>query len=90
MGSGAVAADLPTKAPPIPYAGVDDFWTRPYLFGDLGRTRLKEQGISLALTLGDEAVTNLSGGSPTPRPMPGNCGSRPSSTWPSSPAFKAA
>ena len=62
LGGTAHAADLPTKAPPVPYVGVDDFWTRPYLFGDLGRTRLKEQGISLALALGDEAVTNLSGG----------------------------
>ncbi|MDA9519089.1 porin [Bradyrhizobium sp. CCBAU 11434] len=62
LGSEAHAADLLTKAPPVPYAAADDFWTRPYLFGDLGRTRLKEQGISLALTLGDEAVTNLSGG----------------------------
>jgi porin len=62
LSGGAYAADLPTKAQPMPYAGVDDFWSRPYLFGDLGRTRLKEQGISLALTLGDEAVTNLSGG----------------------------
>ncbi|QOZ47430.1 carbohydrate porin [Bradyrhizobium sp. CCBAU 53340] len=61
LGSGAHAADLLKKAPPVPYAA-DDFWTRPYLFGDLGRTKLKEQGISLALTLGDEAVTNLSGG----------------------------
>jgi len=60
---GAHAADLLTKAPPLPYAETDNFWTRPYLFGDLGRTRLKEMGISLALTLGDEAVTNLSGGS---------------------------
>ncbi|HLG85383.1 MAG TPA: carbohydrate porin [Bradyrhizobium sp.] len=60
---GAHAADVFTKAPPVPYATADDFWTRPYLFGDLGRTKLKEQGISLALTLGDEAVTNLSGGS---------------------------
>jgi porin len=60
---GAHAADFPTKAAPLPYATVDDFWTRPYLFGDLGRTKLKEQGISLALTLGDEAVGNLSGGS---------------------------
>jgi porin len=64
MGGEAQAADLPTKAPPIPFAtATDDFWTRPYLFGDLGRTRLKEMGISLALTLGDEAVGNLSGGS---------------------------
>ena len=63
LGGGAYAADLPTKAPPVPYVGVDDFWTRPYLFGDLGRTWLKERGISLALTVGDEAVTNLSGGS---------------------------
>jgi len=61
LGGGAHAADLPTKAPPVPYVD-DDFWTRPYLFGDLGRTKLKEQGISLALTLGDEGVTNLSGG----------------------------
>jgi len=59
---GASAADLPTKAPPVPYASADDFWTRPYLFGDLGRTKLKEQGIALSLTLGDEAVTNLTGG----------------------------
>ncbi len=63
LGSGAYAADLPTKAPPVPYPSADDFWTRPYLFGDLGRTWLKEQGVTLALTLGDEAVTNLSGGS---------------------------
>jgi porin len=62
LSSGAHAADFSTKAPPLPYAAADDFWTRPYLFGDLGRTKLKEQGISLALTLGDEAVTNLSGG----------------------------
>jgi porin len=61
LGGGAQAADLLTKAPPVSYT--DDFWTRPYLFGDLGRTKLKEMGISLALTLGDEAVTNLSGGS---------------------------
>jgi porin len=63
LSGGAHAADLLTKAPPLPYAETDNFWTRPYLFGDLGRTRLKEMGISLALTLGDEAVTNLSGGS---------------------------
>src|SRR5215469_873959 len=63
LGVRAHAADLLTKAPPVPYAAADDFWTRPYLFGDLGRTKLKEQGVSLALTLGDEAVTNLSGGS---------------------------
>lgn len=61
-GGAAVAADLPTKAPPVPYLSADDFWTRPYLFGDLGRTWLKERGISLALTLGDEAVGNVSGG----------------------------
>jgi porin len=59
---GASAADLLTKAPPVPYAETDDFWTRPYLLGDLGRTRLKERGIDLALSAGDEAVTNLSGG----------------------------
>ncbi|HEU0151116.1 MAG TPA: carbohydrate porin [Bradyrhizobium sp.] len=63
LSSGAHAADLPMKAPPVPYTETDDFWTRPYLFGDLGRTRLKEMGVSLALTLGDEAVGNLSGGS---------------------------
>lgn len=62
VGGGAHAADLFTKAPPVPYMETDDFWTRPYLFGDLGRTALKERGISLALTLGDEAVGNLSGG----------------------------
>ena len=61
-GGGAHAADLFTKAPPVPYTETDDFWTRPYLFGDLGRTQLKDRGISLALTLGDEAVGNLSGG----------------------------
>ena len=42
--------------------GTDDFWTRPYLFGDLGRTKLKEQGIDIGLTLGNESVGNLSGG----------------------------
>jgi porin len=62
LSGGAHADDVFTKAPPVPYAETDDFWTRPYLLGDLGRTKLKEQGISLALTLGDEAVTNLSGG----------------------------
>jgi porin len=60
--SGAHAADLLTKAPPVPYAETDDFWTRPYLFGDLGRTRLKEMGIDLGLSLGNESVANLSGG----------------------------
>lgn len=62
VSGGAHAADLLTKAPPVPYAETDDFWTRPYLFGDLGRTKLKEMGISLALTLGDEAVGNVTGG----------------------------
>jgi porin len=62
LNSGAYAADLLTKAPPIPYAETDDFWTRPYLLGDLGRTKLKEEGIDLSLELGDEAVTNLTGG----------------------------
>jgi porin len=63
FGGGAHAADVLTKAPPVPYAETDDFWTRPYLFGDLGRTRLKEQGIDIGLTLGNESVGNLSGGS---------------------------
>jgi porin len=63
LSGGVQAADLMTKAPPVPYAETDNFWTRPYLFGDLGRTRLKEQGIDLSLQFGDEAVTNLSGGS---------------------------
>ena len=63
LGSGARAADLLTNAPPVPYAETDNFWTRPYLFGDLGRTKLKEQGIDLGLTLGNESVGNLSGGS---------------------------
>src|SRR5689334_6305163 len=62
LSGGAHAADLLTKAPPIPYAEADDFWTRPYLFGDLGRTKLKEQGIDMSLQLGDEAVANLTGG----------------------------
>ena len=62
LSGGAYAADLLTKAPPVPYAQADDFWTRPYLFGDLGRTRLKEMGIDLSLQLGDEAVTNVTGG----------------------------
>src|SRR3954452_567742 len=59
---GVHAADFSTKAAPVPYAA-DDFWTRPYLFGDLGRTKLKEQGIELGLTLGNESVGNVSGGS---------------------------
>src|ERR1700682_825319 len=58
VSGGAYGADLLTKAPPVPYAQADDFWTRPYLLGDLGRTRLKEMGIDLSLQLGDEAVTN--------------------------------
>src|SRR5450759_993931 len=62
LSGGAYAADLLTKAPPVPYAQTDDFWTRPYLLGDLGRTRLKEMGIDLSLTLGDEVVTNVTGG----------------------------
>src|SRR5437868_10094551 len=63
LSGGAYAADLLTKAPPVPYVEADNFWTRPYLLGDLGRTRLKEMGIDLSLQLGDEAVTNLTGGS---------------------------
>ena len=62
LSGGAYAADLLTKAPPVPYAETDDFWTRPYLFGDLGRTKLKEMGIDLSLELGDEAVANATGG----------------------------
>src|SRR3984893_7138208 len=62
LSGGAYAADLLTKAPPVPYAATDDFWTRPYLLGDLGRTRLKEMGIALSLELGDEAVANATGG----------------------------
>jgi porin len=63
LGGGVHAADLVTKAAPVPYAETDDFWTRPYLFGDLGRTKLKERGIEIGLTLGDEAVGNVTGGS---------------------------
>src|SRR6202047_2436558 len=62
LSGGTYAADLLTKAPPVPYVETDDFWTRPYLFGDLGRTKLKEQGIDLRLELGDEAVANVTGG----------------------------
>jgi porin len=62
LSGGAYAADLYTKAPPVPYAETDNFWTRPYLLGDLGRTRLKEMGIDLSLELGDEAVANATGG----------------------------
>jgi porin len=49
LSGGAHAADLLTQAPSFPYAEADDFWTRPYLFGDLGRTKLEEQGIALSL-----------------------------------------
>jgi porin len=63
LGGGAHAADFSTKAAPLPYAETDDFWTRPYLFGDLGRTQLKEKGIDLGLTLGNESVGNVTGGS---------------------------
>jgi len=62
LSGGAYAADLYTKAQPVPYTETDDFWTRPYLLGDLGRTRLKDAGIDLSLQLGDEAVANLTGG----------------------------
>ncbi|MHC2283454.1 carbohydrate-selective porin OprB [Bradyrhizobium diazoefficiens] len=58
LGGAVHAADFSTKAAPVPYA-----WTRPYLFGDLGRTKLKEQGIELGLTLGNESVGNVTGGS---------------------------
>ena len=63
LSGGAYAADFVTKAPPVPYAETDDFWTRPYLFGDLGRTRLKQMGIDLSLQFGDETVANATGGS---------------------------
>jgi porin len=63
MAGGVHAADMVTKAAPVPYAETDDFWTRPYLFGDLGRTQLKERGIELGLTLGNESVGNVTGGS---------------------------
>jgi porin len=62
LSGGAYAADLVAKAPAVPYAEADDFWARPYLFGDLGRTKLKEQGIDIGLTLGNESVGNVSGG----------------------------
>src|SRR5436853_7924807 len=62
LGGGVYAADLLTKAPPVPYAETANFWTRPYLLGDLGRTTLEEQRIALSLQLGDEDVTNLTGG----------------------------
>jgi porin len=65
LGNGAYAADLAVKAPPPYYYPATDFWTSPYLFGDLGRTKLKDQGIDLSLTLVDEAVTNVSGGTKT-------------------------
>src|ERR1700733_8208557 len=63
LSGGAYAADFLTKAQPVPYAEADDFWTRPYLFGDLGRTRLKQMGIDLSLQFGDETVANATGGS---------------------------
>jgi porin len=63
LSGGAHAADLITKAPPVPYTETDDFWTRPYLLGDLGRTKLKERGIDLNFSIGDEMVANASGGS---------------------------
>src|SRR5271170_3713672 len=58
LSSGAYAADPLTQVTPAPHVDADDFWTRPYLFGDLGRTQLKEQGIALSLDLIDEAVGN--------------------------------
>lgn len=57
---GAHAADLAVKAPSPPPDS--DFWTRPDLFGDLGRSKLQEQGISLSLSIWEEAVGNVSGG----------------------------
>jgi porin len=62
--TGAHAADLATKAPAYYYPDAD-FWTRPYLFGDAGRTRLKDQGLDFSMTLVDEAVVNASGGTKT-------------------------
>jgi porin len=62
LSGGAYAADLLTKAPPVPYVD-DNFWTGPHLLGDLGRTKLKQQGIDLSLEFGDETVANATGGS---------------------------
>jgi porin len=60
----ANAADLSLKdAPPAYYYSGDDFWTRPYLLGDLGRAALKQRGIDISATMVDEAVANASGGS---------------------------
>jgi porin len=66
LSGGAYAADLDvvTKAPPAtnPYA---DIWTRPYLFGDLGRSYLHDLGIDWSLTMVNETVGNVSGGTKT-------------------------
>lgn len=58
-----VASDLASSgAPAQPASAQDDFWTRPYLFGDLGRARLKDQGIDISGGLVNETVGNLTGG----------------------------
>lgn len=58
-----LAGDLAAAGTAAPSSvASDDFLTRPYLFGDLGRSRLKEQGIDISGGLVNETVGNLSGG----------------------------
>jgi porin len=68
FGAGAAfAGDLPSAkadaaAPVAPAA--DDFWTRPYLFGDVGgwRSYLHNRGIDVSLDGVNETIGNVSGG----------------------------
>ncbi|MBO0754073.1 MAG: carbohydrate porin, partial [Bradyrhizobiaceae bacterium] len=62
LSTAAYAADLSTKATPLPSYPDGSFWTSPYLLGDFGRAKLAARGIDLSLTMVDEAVANASGG----------------------------
>jgi porin len=62
LGGGASAADLSMKDPEQPAYGGDDFWTRRYLLGDLGRSNLAPEGGSFSGEIVNESVANASGG----------------------------
>jgi porin len=64
---GSFAADLSVKdlPPPEYYISADDLWTGQYLLGDLGRARLKREGIEFTGEITNESVANTSGGDKT-------------------------
>jgi porin len=44
------------------YYSANDFWTRKYMLGDLGRARLEQEGVSFSGEIKNESVANGSGG----------------------------